>query len=277
VHKIFSSVMFLRVQPKWVFLAVSWLCAICIAVFCSTDYRFNQAGDNITEDAAAFAARQNEIDGFTIWRCDPKANHRPIYSVAFKNLRAENARLGIFKTAAHKVVEIEDLQAEFFRYSGNDSFGSGQAPPLTKFSPLFGPEDNGHGETLAEMLGKFKDTKKPWSLSMDLSNVSEVRFENLDYKIFDNGVLSLGVQCKRALATYKSSEITLRGYARITAADGSTLESNHIIWDTRKCCFRADGTYFLNCNGRKTSGKGICVDSQLNTVWEQNAKGKERI
>jgi hypothetical protein len=225
------------------------------------------------------AARQNGIGGFAAWRCDPKANHRPIYSVAFKNLCAENARLGVFKTAAYKVVKIEDLQVKFFRYAGDDSFGSDQAPPPTKFSPLFGLEDNGHGGmTLTEMLGKFKDkdTKTPWSLSIDLSNVSEVRLKNLDYKIFDNGTLSLGVQCKRALATYKSPEIILRGYARITAADGSTLESNHIIWDTKKCCFRADGTYFLTRNGKKIRGKDICVDDRLNIVQAQIAALKEK-
>lgn len=222
------------------------------------------------------AARQNGIGGFAAWRCDPKANHRPIYSVAFKNLCAENAHLGVFKTAAHKVVKIEDLQAKFFRYPSDGRFDSAQASPLTAFSTLSDPEDNGHGETLAEMLGKLKDTKRPWSLSIDLSNVSEVRLKNLDYKIFDNGTLSLGVQCKRALATYKSPEIILRGYARITAADGSTLESNYIRWDTKKCCFRADGTYFLTRNGKKIRGKDICVDSKLNTVWGQNTKVEER-
>jgi hypothetical protein len=221
-------------------------------------------------------AHQNGIGGFAAWRYDPKANHRPIYSVAFKNLYAENARLGVFKTAARKVVEIEELQAKFFRYSSDDSLDSGQASPLTTFSQLFGPEDNGHSETLAEILGRFKDTKSPWSLSIDLSNVSEVRLKNPDYQIFDNGVLSFGVQCKRAVATYKSPEIILRGHARITATDGSTLESNHIIWDTRKCCFRTDGTYFLTRDGKKIQGKDICVDDKLNTVSGQNTKTEER-
>lgn len=276
MRKTLISAVFLKLQPKLVFLAVSWLCAICVLVFCSTNHDFNQVVSNIAENTAMPAARQNGMGGFAAWRCDPKANHRPIYSVAFKNLCAENASLGVFKTAAHKVVEIEDLQAKFFRYPSDGCFDSAQASPITAFSILSDPEDNGHSETLAEMFGTFKDTKSPWSLSIDLSNVSEVRLKNLDYKIFDNGTLSLGVQCKRALVTYNSPEIILRGYARITAADGSTLESNYITWDTKKCCFRADGTYFLTRNGKKIRGKDICVDDKLNTVWGQNTKAEER-
>jgi hypothetical protein len=276
MRKTLISAVFLRLRPKLVFLAVSWLCAIGIVVFCSTNYKFNQAGNNIAENTAMPAAHQNGLGGFATWRCDPKANHRPIYSVAFKNFCAENASLGVFKTASHKVVKIEDLQAKFFRYPSDGRFDSAQASPLTAFSTLSDPEDNGHGEmTLAEMLDKFKDTKRPWSLSIDLSNVSEVRLKNLDYQIFDNGTLSLGVQCKRALATYNSPEIILRGYARITAADGSTLESNHIRWDTKKCCFKADGTYFLTRNGKKIRGEDICVDDKLNIVQAQIAALKE--
>jgi hypothetical protein len=240
---------------------------ICAITFYGTNYKFNQVGDNIATNTNMPAVHNNGIDGFATWRCDPKANHRPIYSVAFKSLYAENAPFGIFKTAAHKVVKIENLQAKFFRYSADGRFDSAQASPLTAISSLFESEDNQHGEiTLTEILSKFKDTKKPWSLSIDLSNVSEAWLKNLDYQIFDNGMLSLGIQSKRAHVSYKPPEITLSGHVKITAADGSTLESNHIIWDTRKCCFRADGTYFLNCNGRKTSGKGIYVDSQLNTI-----------
>ncbi len=276
MRKTLISAVFLKLQPKLVFLAVSWLCAICVVVFYSTNHGFNQAGSNIAENTAMPEVRQNGMGGFAAWRYDTKANHRPIYSVAFKNLCAENARLGGFKTAAHKVVEIEDLQAKFFRYPSDGRFDSGQASPLTTFSQLFDLEDNRHSETLAEMFCKFKDTKSPWSLSIDLSNVSEVRLKNPDYQIFDNGTLSLGIQCRKALAAYNSPEIILRGHVIITAADGSTLEGNYIRLDTKKCCFRADGTYFLTHNGKKIHGKDICVDDKLNTVWEQNTKAEER-
>lgn len=270
LHNLFLTL--LR-KPKLAFLVVWWLCAISIVVLCSTDYRFNQVRKNEAENAGALVPRKNEIGAFAVWRWDPETNHRPVYSVTFENLCTENAHLGIFKTALHKVVKIEDLQAKFFQYSTNGRFGSAQALLVTIFSSLLAPEDNRNDEMiLDEILAKFKDRKRGWSFSIDLSNVSEIRIKNLDYKIFNNGVLLLGVRCKRARVSCKSPEIILRGHATITTANGSTLESNCIKWNAEKQRFTAYGGYVLNRDGMKITGKGICLDAQLNTVQAQSAK-----
>jgi len=55
-------------------------------------------------------------------RWDAANGCRPVVNVNWRNLRAENGRLGIFKTPLHKTITIEHLAIDFYRYShGNDS------------------------------------------------------------------------------------------------------------------------------------------------------------
>jgi hypothetical protein len=201
------------------------------------------------------------------------------FAASIGSLRAENATLGIFKTAAAKVIKIKDMQLHFCEYPGSS--------PVTILLANALPEESAGNKTrlneilasvpgkprLTELCGEqFGDTRGYWRANVnniDLSNTCEVVINNFDCRIFDGDALRLAVQSRRAVADLdKPQQIMLRGHVVITAADGSTLESNHVRWDTKKCYFRTDGTYFLNHNGEKTRGKDICVDSQLNTVWE---------
>jgi lipopolysaccharide assembly outer membrane protein LptD (OstA) len=116
-----------------------------------------------------------------------------------------------------------------------------------------------------------------WRINIDLSNTSEVCVANFDYKVFYDGALLLKVRSKRATTSNKCpDEVTLRGHVTISTGDGTTLESNCVIWDIPKQQFTVDGTYFLTRNGKKIRGKDICVDDKLNIVQAQIAALKEK-
>ena len=105
-----------------------------------------------------------------------------------------------------------------------------------------------------------------------LEQAREITIDDFDCGIFDENDLRLRVQSSRAIVNSDWPLVTLRGHVIITGADGSTLESNHVKWDTKKQSFTADGTYFLRRGDSRIAGKGIRVDSNLNIMNVKNAK-----
>jgi hypothetical protein len=66
---------------------------------------------------AGLGAEDNETGPFLIRRLEANAGYRPDFYVRWKNLRADNGRLGLFNTPLHKTVVIDDLEARLYRYS----------------------------------------------------------------------------------------------------------------------------------------------------------------
>jgi hypothetical protein len=253
------------------FLAVCWGSSIAVAVLY---YSSRAALDGVQRtpalDVNGVSVCNNEIGSFAAWRCDPKANHRPLYLVTFENLRAENGQLGLFKTAAHKIVKIQDLRMELYRYAESTPSALTQPFPETIYDALLAAENSStSGETLRCVLSQSNSKYRKSPFPIDVSNTTEVRVSDFTYKLFDNGAIFVAVTCKRASVSLKSPEIVLQGHATITIADGSTLESNYIRWDPQKRCFVAFGGYVLNREGARTIGRNICVDDKLNATKEQ--------
>lgn len=212
---------------------------------------------------------QNQTGPVSYLSWDPKKNRRPIHSISFSNLISENGRLGMFKTALQKLVRLQDLELSFYRYSCPEI-------PATEKHPSAAARPNAVSDIhalVSNVSRKLTGAENGLRIeNLDLSNVSEVRVNNISYRIFQDGNLLLRVQSKRAEASLERAEVILRGHVIIVAGNGRRLECNHATWHTGGDMFRIEGVYVLNRNGAVTSGRNICVDSRLDPVEIRTAK-----
>jgi len=264
-----------RFWLKWSVFLISWTFSVLtlgIVIF-SGDSELSTSSHYASSADLDFRPPKNQIEAFFYRRWDPNENNRPIYSVNFENLGSENNKLGIFKTALHKVVKIQDLELKFYQYDSDN---------LTEVntSDIFViPEEitNYTRALVKKIMARVTTVTNGWRVNnIDIGNVSEVRVNNFDYQIFHEGDLFFAVQSKRAIVSGGNSYVVLRGHAKITIADGSTLESNHIEWDVKQQHFKAKGVYVLNRGGIITTGKGICLDAELRSISGQFAKSKQK-
>lgn len=271
---------------KWATLVAAWILSFLILIIVSTNNELNTLYNEAVSYGHQLRPIKNQTGALSYTRWDPKENHRPIYSVCFKNLRVENNRLGIFKTALHKVVKIRGLALKFYQYTSPQVTATikpnHSKPPKTTLTtadiPVLPVDITADARVLIKKITrKLINPEDGWRVNIDLGNVSEVHVNNFNYKVFYDDDLFFSIQSKRAIASYKRPGIILRGHAKIKTANGSTLESNYIKWDIKKQHFSANGVYVLNRGGMVKTGKDICVDAQLNSVKVQHAKvkGKE--
>jgi len=253
-------------------LLTAWTLSFLSFIIVTRNNELNKLYNKAAGPETGFIGPKNQTGALSYWRCEPKANGRLIHSVDLKNLRAENNNLGIFRTALHKIVKIQSLELEFHRYTSDDV----TANKKLRTSPI--PEDlTADSRALIETIDKLLRRTDEWRINnLDVGGVSEVSINNFGYKLFYDDELFFRVESKRAMVSYKYSGLVLRGHAKISIADGSTLESNYIEWDVKNQHFTVDGGYVLNRGGRVTIGKDICVDAQLNSVEAQNAKVKRK-
>jgi len=208
---------------------------------------------------------ENDTGAFLACRRDPGAGRSP-YRVAFDNLHIENGTLGLFRTTAHKVVQIDNLRVTFSPASVPHRSGETGAIQLGDFSSLFAPQrDNGIG---GDGLGLFHDlqaTGQDASVSIDLADTTAVRIRGLTWEIHRDGVTVFRARCRDARLQSGSSRVILRGHATVMA-HGSTLESNCIELDMRNGRIIANARYILTRNGRKHFGVSACFDAGLKVV-----------
>lgn len=256
---------------KWSIFLISW--ALFVLILGIVIFSGNNELSTFYHDAAStgldLRPPKNQTGTFNYRRWDPQENYRPICSVNFENFCSENNKLGIFKTALHKVVKIRDLKLKYYQYN------SSKVTAATIPDIFLVPEGTTN-DTKAFVKGimrKLTTLANGWRVNdIDLGNVSEVCVNNFDYQVFNEGDLFFATQSNRAIVSYRNSDVVLRGHVKITIADGSTLESNYVKWDVQKQHFSVNGVYVLNRGGIITTGKGICVDAQLKSVNGQHAK-----
>lgn len=279
---------------KYGIFLIAWVLSICLLLVLSANNELNTFYYRAASHDFDFKLPKNHLGAIRYTRRDPKENCRPVYSVSFKNLLAENNKLGLFKTALHKVVKIRDLELRFYKYTSptvttatklsQDKSSRSTIPPSNKASTAATADivpttdiTAQVGKLIRKVMRKFITPNYRWWVNnLDLGNVSEVRINNFDCKAFCDGDSFFSVQCKRAIASYKHPELVLRGHVIIKTADGSTLESNHVRWDTKKQHFTVKGVYVLNRKGVETMGRDICVDAQLNNIKTENAKAERK-
>jgi hypothetical protein len=274
-------------HKRIIFLVAFWVLSFGALLIVSTNNELNRPAADAKGHALELPPLKNEIKGLCYIH---KENHRPIYAVSLGSLRAENNKLGIFKTGLHKVAKIQDLELAFYRYPSSKIISNTKPDNKSSITTIATDRSGSYVAAAADESAdafpapiKFADgirklisQRDGWRINIDLSNTSEVCVANFDYKVFYDGALFLNVRSKRATTSNKCpDEVILHGHVVVKAADGSVLESNCVIWDIAKQQFAVDGTYFLTRNGKKIRGKDICVDDKLNIVQAQIAALKE--
>jgi len=279
---------------KWTLLLPSWVLVFLILIIVSANNELNTLYSDAASLTPELRPPRNQTGALSYTRWDPEQNYRPVYSVCFKNLLAENNNLGIFKTALHKVVKIRGLELRFYRYTSPkvitttelnhsksprttaDSTGRLSATAIPDIPSM--PEDitTELSSLIKKIMHRLITPVDGWRVDIDLGNVSEVCVNNFDYKVFHDDDLFFGIQSRRAIASYKRSGIVLRGHVIITTADGSTLETNYVKWDIENQLFTVKGIYVINRNGVKSIGRNICVNTELNNIKPQHAKFKQK-
>ncbi len=262
----------LRLCSKWIFLSAFWILSFLILIVVSFNNGLNTSNNKVLIDGSQFKLPKNQVGTFSCFRQDPKENYRPVHSVSFENLLVENNNLGFFKTALHKVVKIRDFELKFYHYTSPEVTAS-TIPDIYLINEDITTDSRA---LFSKITHKLTNPMDGWRVNVDLSNISELRVNNFDYKVFYDGDLFFAIQSKRATASYKHSGIVLRGHVTIKTGDGSTLESNYVEWDVKKQHFNVNGVYVLNRGGIVTTGKDICVDAQLKSVKVQHTKFKRK-
>jgi hypothetical protein len=275
-------------RKRIIFLAAFWVLSFGALLIVSTNNELSRPAVDAKGLALGLPPLRNEIKGL---RYIHEENHRPIYAVSLGNLRAENNKLGIFKTGLHKVAKIQDLELALYRYPSSKIISNTKPDNKSSITTVATDRNESYATTVTDestdafpALVKFADgihklvsRRDGWRINIDLSNTSEVSVANFDCKVFYDGALLLNVRSKRATTSNKCpDEVILRGHVTISTGDGTALESNCAIWDIAKQRFTVDGTYFLTRNGKKIRGKDICVDDKLNIVQAQIAALKEK-
>lgn len=211
---------------------------------------------------------------------DAEKDYRPLYLIRFDELTTENGQLGIFKTGIYRTAKIKGLRLRLFNYSFDPVTQTDKKQVL--------PKQNTHQAARAATRRKMPDlngnigrhlgslTKQITINNLDLSDVGELRIRDLNYELFDNDAMVVGIKCTLANVSYRSKEVILRGHVTITASNGDTLQSNHVCWDSRTESFVVKGSYILNSHGNRVIGSGISVDVQLNDIHKQQANVNTR-
>lgn len=249
-----------RKYGRYVFLTI-WVAIVAITATIVVQRRSITYPTQFSDVNSMFP--ENQITGFACHRYDPNTN-KLCFAVSAGSILAENATVGIFKTAAARKVKIKDLQLYICK-----SFASSMLPALHDKAPSESPVSGKN--TLQGVIGQMAEGSDNWRININFSNTCEVAIENLYCRIFDDDGLGLTVQSRRAIADSHWPKITLQGHVTVTSANGGILESNHVTWDTQKQRFTADGIYLLRRGDKRISGKGICVDSELNIAGKKIA------
>jgi hypothetical protein len=207
---------------------------------------------------------ENQINGLTYYRYDPNTN-RLCFMARAGVIQAENAKLGIFKTAAARTIKVQNLNLLFCDYPVVSALEELQTLAMTKATDTdkIGPK---------KILTQLADAHNYWSVDIDLSNPCKLIIDGFECRFFENNAPLLAVQSSRAIVDSAWPRLTLRGHVTITASDGATLESNHVTWDTNKQNFTVNGTYFLRHGTSQIAGRDICVDGHLNIAEAINAR-----
>lgn len=273
---LFSSAHFLC---KWVLLLLWYVCGLTAAIFWGSNDRFNSQRPRYTEAIENATPRKNHMQAFGLIRRDPARSYRPLYSVYFDELWTQGGELGIFRTGIYKIAKVTGFQLKLFQYSSESKLHHGSAtfkemPLGTLYDRITAlQQDSAPTSGTSTTESSLRDGFKVEVALPNLSAAAEIRINGFDYQVFDDSERVLCITSKKAIASCTQSDVILRGHVIITV-DDDKLESNYVRWDIRKNLFKVDGIYVLNRSGQITSGKGICVDTQLNSAVTQQATSK---
>jgi hypothetical protein len=156
-----------------VLLGAWWSCCVFASVlFYWRDDRFVLPITSGAFPAPVATVGRNETGPFAIGRADPSAGYKPAFRIAWRNLRAENGRLGVFRTPVYKTVIVDDLDIRLYSYfypvyaaaapaEGPISEAQDDARVLRFESPLFASPSNPHSGAAAKMTRSLARSARP--------------------------------------------------------------------------------------------------------------------
>jgi hypothetical protein len=261
---------------------------ICWITFIILAFSIN-SGSNIPEIQSGtcdfkFTPQPNRLDAFSYIHFDSQKNYRPIYAVAFESLILKNSNLGPFTTAMFKKATMNDFQLRFYNYDSAvqtvsaeqiESANISELPEIktSKASSASDIPAVDMKELISNIAGELSNPSAGYIIgNFNFAGVSEVYANNFDCRFFHENGLTLSIRCKRAAASYKNSNIELRGHVIIKTGDGAVLESNFVEWDENRNIFNVNGSYILNRNGSVKTGRNASFNSELKEEYKCIAK-----
>jgi hypothetical protein len=205
------------------------------------------------------APAANETGAFSARRLDPAAGHRPVFCVSWKNMRAENGQVGVFRTALSRTITIDGLQIKSYRYSRAAEDRQDEDALVQTIAGLG-----------CQLQQEFAGMQIEGPLA-DVSHAAKVAVRDLHYSLIRDGQPALDIRCRSAIASAPGLQVVLRGGVIIEAAGGDTLMSNCVLWDAKMNQFSIPGAYSLSRHGVRTNGRGMHCDQQLCPLVTQEA------
>ena len=255
-------------------LALFWSGSLILFLAYGTVSGRFQGGDVHAATAHPVVA-ENETGSFSAWRHDGAGQSQASYRVVFDNLSATNRALGVFRTASHKRVQIDNLHVAFIVEHPTTPAEAGQNVKLRAFCDLFAPQTGRRsGERGLGVFDEFGADESDWSVAVDLSNAAEVRIKNLDWSVCVAEATTLRVQSRYACLRSDATRVTLRGHVTVTTPE-AVLESNCIEMDVQEECFVVDGRYLLTRGGRRQKGQRGRFDAALRAVSTESLGTRE--
>ena len=259
---------------KWTVLLTLWIVSILTLVIVSANSELSDLHKHAATIRHELRLPKNTIRGLCFLRRDPNNNFRPMYSAHVKSLCTENNDLGPFKTALHRTAIVRSLELEFYQYSCHDGEQIATPGLLALAEQLIGSSTKPSGTIIHRLMTSNGQWR--FGVDIDFGNITEARVDGFDYRVFYDGDPLFRMQSKNATISYRRPGILLRGCVTLETADGTTLKSNHVIWEVEQQNFLAKGVYVLNRGGAIITGKGICVNSQLKPVRTHHTKSKQK-
>ena len=216
----------------------------------------------------------NETGSFSVWRQPAGDDSDASYRVVFDNLSTANQALGIFRTASQKRIQIDNLHVAFMVEGPSGvQEKADRSVKLRNFCDLFAPPTGPRSRS--GQLGVFEAVGAggaDWSVGVDLSNATEVRIKNLDWRVCTGPVTRLRVRSGHAWLRTDATRVMLRGHVTVTTPQ-AVLEANCIEMDVESECFVVAGRYRLTrgeCGQRGERGRFDAALRNLSTASGEN-------
>ncbi len=262
-------------RRKLLLLLMSWL-ACLLALIAYRTIAGSPADFPIFVPIDLSVLDRNETGPLVAWRKGRPAESQSDYNVEFDTLRAENGRLGFFRTASSKTASIDNLHVTLQQPGTLNPPEHCQDVRLIDFCNLFAPRRDEISR--ASRLGVFTDLQgeaTDWTIAIDMTNTTEVHVRNMVWEIRSGDRTALKIQCRRACLRGDMPYVLLQGHATVTTPT-TTLEGNCIKMNVRDNCFVVDGRYLLTRDGRRQAGIAGCFDTELKPYQLVSSDGKEQ-
>jgi len=261
-------------RRKLLLLGLFWSsCLLLLVSYGTVSGRLH--GDTVHAAVDRWTPAANETGGFSAWRHAARGNSEATYRIVFDNLSATNGALGVFRTASQKRVQIENLHVAFIAEPSASASQMGCEVNLRDFCRLFAPRAGRcAGEGRLGVFDEFGADESAWSAGVDLSNATEVRIKNLDWRVCAGDVTTLRVESRYASLRADATSVVLRGRVTITTPQ-AVLESNCIEMDVQNNGFVSDGRYVLTRGDQSERGQWGRFDTALTTLSTASLNSKE--